>query len=401
MQDRSVFSFLCDMKNYEETISACALNRIFGFEPKIGLALLNHFGSATEVMRLNRKDQDLLLGPHSKYTGMIGPEAIDAAAQELDHLADKNIYFIGYTHEHYPRLLKECEDAPIGIYIRSNTPIESLFTPRQSIAVVGTRDISLYGEEWCHKIVNSFASTSDRPLVVSGLALGTDICAHKTALDLGLPTIGVMATGPEQVYPWRHTEFAERLVSTPGCALITDYPPGTAPLAIHFLRRNRIIAGLSQSTLLIESKIRGGGMMTCRLAFSYGREVYALPGRVDDLRSQGCNLLIREKIAEPVTSEKELLKSLGFKCARGSRTHNDLAALETTYASSIPMEKINQMSTILLYIKKYRGITIEEIAEKTQFEYSRTAELVRILETDGFICTDLLQRCTINFRNNL
>jgi DNA processing protein len=210
-----------------------------------------------------------------------------------------------------------------------------------------------------------------------------------------------MATGPEQVYPWRHTEFAERLVSTPGCALITDYPPGTAPLAIHFLRRNRIIAGLSHSTLLIESKIRGGGMMTCRLAFSYGREVYALPGRVDDLRSQGCNLLIREKIAEPITSEKELLRSLGFKGARGNRIHNDIATLETTYATSVPKDKIDQMATILLYIKKYRGITIEEIAEKVQLEYSRTAELVRILETDGFICTDLLQRCTINFRNNM
>lgn len=389
------------MKNYEETISACALNRIFGFEPKIGLALLEHFGSATEVMKLNRKDQELLLGPHSKYIGMITPRAVDAAANELERLAKKRIYFIGYTHEHYPHLLQECEDAPIGIYIRSNTPIESLFTPSQSIAVVGTRDISLYGEEWCQKVVSSFANTPDKPLIVSGLALGTDICAHKTALDLGLPTIGVMATGPEQIYPWRNMDVAERIISAPGCALITDYPPGTAPLAIHFLRRNRIIAGLSHATLLIESKIRGGGMMTCRLAFSYGREVYALPGRVDDLRSQGCNLLIREKIAEPITSEKELLKSLGLKAISSNKKQSDITALKVTYATTIPEDKISQMATILLNIKKYRGITIEEIAEKAQFEYSRTAELVRILETDGFICTDLLQRCTINFRNNM
>ena len=389
------------MKNYEETISACALNRIFGFEPKIGLALLEHFGSATEVMKLNRKDQELLLGPHSKYIGMITPRAVDAAANELEQLAKKRIYFIGYTHEHYPHLLQECEDAPIGIYIRSNTPIESLFTPSQSIAVVGTRDLSLYGEEWCQKVVSSFANTPDKPLIVSGLALGTDICAHKTALDLGLPTIGVMATGPEQIYPWRNMDVAERIISAPGCALITDYPPGTAPLAIHFLRRNRIIAGLSHATLLIESKIRGGGMMTCRLAFSYGREVYALPGRVDDLRSQGCNLLIREKIAEPITSEKELLKSLGLKAISSHKKQSDITALKVAYATTIPEDKISQMATILLNIKKYRGITIEEIAEKAQFEYSRTAELVRILETDGFICTDLLQRCTINFRNNM
>lgn len=389
------------MKNYEETICACALNKIFGFEPKIGLALLEHFGSAAEVMRLSKKDQELLLGPHSKYTGMITPRAVDNAAHELDNLANQNICFVSQTQEYYPSLLKECEDSPIGIYIRSCTPAESLFKPSQSIAVVGTRDISLYGEEWCQKIVNSLAKSPNNPLIISGLALGTDICAHKTALKSGLPTIGVMATGPEQIYPWRHIDFAEQLVSTPGCALITDYPPGTAPLAIHFLRRNRIIAGLSHATLLIESKIRGGGMMTCRLAFSYGRDVYALPGRVDDLRSQGCNLLIREKIAEPITSEKELLKSLGIKAQSSFNKDTPKISLERLYSDSIPEDKISQMAMILLNIKKHRGITIEEIAETTHLEYSRTAELVRILETDGFICIDLLQRCTINFRNNM
>lgn len=389
------------MKNFEETASACALNRIFGFEPKIAAALLEHFGSATEVMKLTPKDQELLLGPYSKYAGMIGPRAVEQAAKELDELAKKDIYFLEQTQETYPALLKECEDAPIGLYIRSCTPAESLFLPKQNIAVVGTRDISLYGEEWCSKIVKNLASTPDKPLIISGLALGTDICAHKTALEYGLPTIGVMATGPEQVYPWRHREIAERMVNTPGCALITDYPPGTAPLAIHFLRRNRIIAGLSQSTLLIESKIRGGGMMTCRLAFSYGREVYALPGRVDDLRSQGCNLLIKDKIAEPITSERELIKSLGLKAASNRKHETDKQIIEKTYAGNIPQDKISQMASILLLIKAHRGITIEELSEKARLDYSRTAELARILEIDGFICIDLLQRCTINFRNNM
>lgn len=389
------------MKNFEETASACALNRIFGFEPKIAAALLEHFGSATEVMKLTPKDQELLLGPYSKYAGMIGPRAVEQAAKELDELAKKDIYFLEQTQETYPALLKECEDAPIGLYIRSCTPAESLFLPKQNIAVVGTRDISLYGEEWCSKIVKNLASTPDKPLIISGLALGTDICAHKTALEYGLPTIGVMATGPEQVYPWRHREIAERMVNTPGCALITDYPPGTAPLAIHFLRRNRIIAGLSQSTLLIESKIKGGGMMTCRLAFSYGRDVYALPGRVDDLRSQGCNLLIKDKIAEPITSERELIKSLGLKAASNRKHETDKQIIEKTYAGNIPQDKISQMASILLLIKAHRGITIEEISEKSGLDYSRTAELARILEIDGFICIDLLQRCTINFRNNM
>ena len=394
--------FFAVMKNTEETASLCALNKIFGFEPKIATALIGHFGSASEVMNLSSKELGLLLGAHSKHLGAIGRPAVDAAAEELLRLEKQHIQFIGLTHDHYPALLRECEDAPVGIYIKSTTSPEILFGERQSIAVVGTRDLSLYGEEWCQKTIMSLSQTPEKPVIVSGLALGTDICAHREAVKCGLPTIAVMATGPEKVYPWRHQDFAEKLVHTNGCALVTDYPPGTAPLAIHFLRRNRIIAGLSRATLLMESKIRGGGMMTCRLAFSYGREVYALPGRVDDLRSQGCNLLIREKIAEPLTSPSELIKSLGFgRTDRKNTPESDLSILKNRYSDQIPKDRIDQMAAILLTIRKHRGITIEEIADKTALGYSRTADLVRILETDGFISTDLLQRCTMNFRNNM
>ena len=142
--------------------------------------------------------------------------------------------------------------------------------------------------------------------------------------------------------------------------------------------------------------------MTCRLAFSYGREVYALPGRIDDLRSQGCNLLIREKIAEPLTSTSELIRSLGFgTVARKIPAEPDLLRLENKYSAVVSKDRIDQMAAILLAVRKYRGITIEELAEKNRLEYSKTADLVRVLETDGFISIDLLQRCTINFRNNM
>jgi DNA processing protein len=390
------------MENFEEKACLCALGKIFGFKPKIALALIGHLGNAREVFNISKKDLELLLGPHSQYTDIIRKAAVYEAADELERYEKLDISFIGWTEEHYPALLKECPDAPIGLYVRSRTHVSKLWTPKKSIAVVGTRDISPYGKEWCAKTVFGLASSSERPAIVSGLALGTDICAHKAALEAGLPTIAVMATGLEKVYPWRHQDFAEKLVHTNGCALVTDYPPGTAPLAIHFLRRNRIIAGLSRATLLMESKIRGGGMMTCRLAFSYGREVYALPGRVDDLRSQGCNLLIREKIAEPLTSPSELIKSLGFgRTDRKNTPESDLSILKNRYSDQIPKDRIDQMAAILLTIRKHRGITIEEIADKTALGYSRTADLVRILETDGFISTDLLQRCTMNFRNNM
>ena len=265
------------MENFEEKACLCALSKIFGFKPKIALALIEHLGGAREVFKIGREELEMLLGPHSQYTDIIRKAAVYEAADELERYERLDISFIGWTEEHYPSLLKECPDAPVGLYVRSRTHPSKLW-PERKIAIVGTRDVSPYGKEWCSKCVYSLGSSDEKPLIISGLAMGVDICAHKAALEAGLPTIAVMATGPESIYPYRHRGFAEEMYQMPGCALVTDYPPGTAPLAVHFLRRNRIIAGLSDTTVLIESKIKGGGMMTARLAFSYDRDVYALPG---------------------------------------------------------------------------------------------------------------------------
>lgn len=383
------------MENFEETACLCALGKIFGFKPKIALALIEHLGGAREVFKTSRKDLELLLGPHSQFTDTIRKSSVYEAADELERYEKLNISYVGWTQEHYPSLLKECPDAPVGLYIRSRTHPSKLWTPSKSISVVGTRDISPYGKEWCSKSVFALASTNEKPLIVSGLALGTDICAHKAALEAGLPTIGVMATGPENVYPYRHRAFAEEMYKVPGCALITDYPPGTAPLAIHFLRRNRIIAGLSNATVLIESKIKGGGMMTARLAFSYDRDVFALPGRVDDIRSQGCNTLIKSKIAEPLTSIPEFLESLDLKGSEKPSVASEMETLNARYRGKVSEDRLGQMSRLLTIIRQKRGITVEELAEFSAIEYSRTAELCTCLELDGFICIDLLQRCSI------
>ena len=379
----------------EEKICLCALNRIFGFEPKTALALISHLGSASGVFKLTEKEIDTLLGPFSKHKGKICRKAFDESADELERLSAMGIQFCGITEEGYPSLLKECKDAPIGLYIRSGTPVSDLWSDHH-VAVVGTRDISPYGKDWCRKLVRGLALTDHRPTIVSGLALGVDIEAHRTALEHGLPTIAVMATGPESVYPYRHRETAERIASTPGCALITDYPPGTAPLAIHFLRRNRIIAGLSKAVVLVESKIKGGGMMTCRLAFSYDRDVYALMGRADDTRSQGCNELIHRKIAEPITSTASLIEELGMKSVARPHQISDMERLRLGYAGRLGCEDISLMAQIMSAVRSRRGITVEELGIALGPGYRKAAELTGILEIDGYIMTDLLQRCSIN-----
>ena len=386
------------MKNFEEKACLCALNRIFGFEPKIAHAMLAHFGSASEVFSLKEKEVEQILGPYSRYRQSIRLSAVEKESIELERLERKDIRFLGCTEEGYPPLLKECADNPVGLYIRSRTPPEEIFMPRKEIGIVGTRDLSPYGKEWCTKIVEAFAGTESRPRIISGLALGTDICAHKAAVEYGLETIAVMATGPEDIYPGRHREFALRLCDTPGCALVTDYPPGTAPLAIHFLRRNRIIAGLSEALLLIESKVKGGGMMTSRLAFSYNRDVFALSGRVDDIRSQGCNYLIKNKIAEPIISPEDLIESLKLGPSSPRRSEDWQEGLAREYGSRMSQDRISGMSAILLEIRKERGIQLEELCARCRMDYSQVAMLAGILESDGFISIDLLQRCTIMSR---
>ncbi len=393
------FSFyFASMIHNEEKYSLCALNRIFGFEPKVAHALISHLGSAYEIFRLTDKEVDMLMGPWSKYKGKIGMKAFEDAAKEVEELSAKGITFLGCEEPEYPELLKECEDAPLGLYIRSATPSKELFVPRRRIAIVGTRDISPYGQEWCSRIVQGLGRAQEKPIIISGLALGTDICAHSEALASGLPTIAVMATGPDTVYPYRHREFAERMSRTEGCALITDYPPGTAPLAIHFLRRNRIIAGLSDSTILIESKIKGGGMMTSRLAFSYNRDVYTLPGRVDDPRSQGCNRLIKEKVAEPIDSVDGLLDSLGFNNRRKRAHISEEDLIRQVFGSTAGEGLVSELSSILIMIRKNRGITLSDLSAMSGHPYSRTAQLTGMLEMEGLITIDLLQRCTAIIR---
>lgn len=383
------------MKDATEKICLCALNRTFGFEPRTGMALLSAAGSASDLFNMSARDIDHILGPYSKFKGQICRESFLKAEEELAGLEKQGIYFSGYTENSYPEILKECTDAPIGLYIRSMTPPENLWQQKKNIAVIGTRDISMYGREWCARITSGLAGAAEKPAIISGLALGTDICAHQTALENGLPTIAVMATGADSIYPYRHRRIAEDIASKPGCALVTDYPPGTPPLPIHFMRRNRIIAGLSHSCILVESKIKGGGMMTSRLAFSYDRDVYALPGRIDDLRSQGCNYLIRNKIAEPITSIQDLLDSMGLTASSHEEERSPDEMIYLQYERNMDARTLDLTKVIFQTILRNRGISIDEISQMTVIPYPDVSNIVNLLETDGFIRTDIFRRCFI------
>ena len=382
-----------DRTNYE-TVCGITLNRIFGYEPAAALNLVRHFGSPGAVFSQDSKTLDDAIGPYSKYRGLLTHAELETSQKEWERLRDNGCHFVNYGEPGYPPLLAECPDAPVGLYIRSETPPEELFACRDSISIVGTRDLTPYGKEWTEKIVGSISRSPAKPMIVSGFAIGVDITAHLAALAFGLPTVAVIPVGIDSVYPHRHRTVAEKMLRTPGCALVTDFPPQTSPVAFNFLRRNRIIAGMSRATILTESKSRGGGTMTARLAASYGRELFCLPGRIDDLRSSGCNILIREQLAESINDPDGIAAQLGLGSAhKGVRELEEM--LRSCYESA-GEQVCGRLTSIALHIKGNRGATPDDICRALSLPYGDVAAACSLLESDGFICMDLLQRCSID-----
>ena len=382
--------------DYSERACLCALNRIFGFIPQKGFQLYRYAGTAAAVFGLAPEELRACLGPHGALADRIGLRAVEEAARELAALGERGARFVGIDDGEYPALLRECADPPLGLYIRSATPPERLFSGLSPVAVVGTRKITPYGAEWCRRIVRGMAAAPGRSVVVSGLAFGTDVIAHRTALENGLPTIGVMATGIDSIYPRQHREIAERMASSPGSALLTDYPPGSEPVAAAFMRRNRIIAGLSRAVILIESRFRGGGLITARYANDYARDLYALPGRADDECSQGCNLLIRDQRAEAITDVADLVHRLGLGTLARRRKEDLYAEALRRLSPALPAEEAARAAGLLLLVRACRGITLDQLCARSGLAYPQVSACVHRLEAEGFLSIDLLQRCCVN-----
>ena len=381
------------MLENDETAALCALNRIFGYIPSVGHALIARWGSAAALFDAPSGQIREALPDHPEEAGQIHRGLLEWAAKELERIRDGGSRFIGFGDDDYPEALAECSDPPLGLYVRSEDKPAELFSLRPCIAVVGTRDLSPYGRNWCRRIVLAMAEASVTPCLVSGLAFGADGVAHRTALEAGIPTLGVMATGVDRIYPWQHTELAERMVCTPGCGLVTDYPTGTSPVALNFLRRNRIIAGLALATVVIESKTKGGSLVTAKYANDYNRDVYALPGRLDDLRSAGCNSLIRQRMADIITDPEDLVERLGLGRPARRRKASLEALLTRKYGPGSPLVQL------ALLVKGHPGITLEEIARSMGWTWPEVTERAGILEADGLLATDLLKRCTIPAKN--
>ena len=295
--------------NQQEIISAIALTRISYFSLAELLELFRRVGSAEEIVAHSQHIRDLLPDASDRLTQAftdIGP-ALRYAESELRTAESMGVRPLVMGDDDYPSRLLECADAPLVLYYQGSASLNQ----KRVVSIVGTRRCTPYGQDLVRRFMSELRSLCPQVLVVSGLAYGIDICAHREALAQGYDTVGVVAHGLDDLYPPSHRLTADQMLKQGG--LLTEFPTCTRPDRLNFVRRNRIVAGLSDATLLVESAIRGGGLITTRIANDYGRDVFAFPGAVGAPYSEGCNDLIRRQGAGLITSAKHFVEAMGWQ----------------------------------------------------------------------------------------
>ncbi len=285
--------------NEEEQLLTLALGHLRGLTQQMALHLYRHYGSATAVFRHAEA-----LEPKVRATLGNAAEALRRAESELEFCAKKGIRVRCLADADYPQRLRECPDPPLCLFQYGPADLNA----RHIVAVVGTRRITEYGKDLCARFCEDLSRLVPGVLVVSGLAYGVDIHAHRAALANGLPTLAVLAHGLDRIYPTLHRDTARQMLEQGG--LVTEYYTGTIPDKGNFVRRNRIVAGLSDAAVIVESADHGGALITARLAQDYNREIFAFPGRTSDPYSAGCNALIRNNGAALITSAADLAEAL-------------------------------------------------------------------------------------------
>lgn len=272
--------------------------------------LIDNHISPEDFFRMERYDLFRIFGNKdcSAFEPSEREEALKLAAGEIEQIKHHNIKVYSLFDDNYPLRVAQIPDAPLILYQIGQTDLNA----KHIINIVGTRRPTPYGLDFCNNLVKDLAAYFPNLVVVSGLAFGIDAAAHNAALTSSLPTVAVVAHGLNMIYPAAHRNLARQLVKTGG-SLVSEYPFGEQPYRQRFLERNRVIAALSDVTIVVESDIKGGAMSTANTAFSYSRDVMALPGRISDRYSSGCNLLLRKQKAHLISCAADLIELTGWK----------------------------------------------------------------------------------------
>lgn len=288
------------------------------------------------------------------------------AEQEVNFIERNAIQPLFFQDKAYPRRLLQCDDSPLMLYYKGNANLNV----GRVVAIVGTRNITEYGKENCTNLVNDLVD--DQVLVVSGLAYGVDTAAHRTAVKAGIPTVGVLGNGFQQIYPAANKKLASEMLANGG--LLTECMSGTLPDRENFPRRNRIIAGMADAVIVIESALKGGSLITADLANSYSRDVLAYPGRTTDLYSQGCNYLIRTNRAHLMESVTNLRYVMRWERRQPEERQ-----------TSIFRDFSEEEQLIMDCFETQPIVNLDDLIVKTDLSTTKLAGLLLNLEFDGIL----------------
>lgn len=296
----------------QELFYLLALLKVDGIGDIMAKKLLTHFGNPEAIFKVKSNQITGIDGVGSVLLRNLKDKTVfEKANKELEFIKSNAINVSFFQDENYPDRLKHCIDSPVLIFTSGNINLKN----KKLISIVGTRQITSYGMEFCKKFIEDLAPLD--PVIVSGFAYGVDIVAHQLAMENNLQTIGVLAHGLNQIYPKTHKKYIARMEENGG--FITEFWSSSNPDKEKFVRRNRIVAGMTEATIVIESADKGGSLITANLANDYNRDVFAVPGRVTDKFSQGCNDLIKTQKANVLTSAADLVYVLNWDIQNKSK----------------------------------------------------------------------------------
>lgn len=354
-----------------EDVYKIAISFLNGIGPVNTKKVIAYTGSLEGLFKEKKQNLLKIPGIGQSFVNKLDRESAIALAEEEQKFITVNKLKVAfYLDEMYPQRLLNCADSPCTLYYKGQTD----FNVARTISIVGTRNASEYGREVCNKLIQDLSKKNIKPIIISGLAYGVDICAHKAALANGLQTVAAVGHGLDMMYPAQHKRYAEEILRQG--AIISEFTSNSKFDPKNFVRRNRIIAGMSDATIVIESAAKGGSLVTADIANSYNRDVFAFPGRTSDKSSIGCNKLIKTNQAHLIEGISDLEYILGWE---------DIKKEAESVQAKLFVELSPDEESLIQVLKEDRNAAIDIICLKCDLPMSKVSSLLLKLEFDGLI----------------
>jgi DNA processing protein len=362
--------------NEQEIYYTIALTRMTGFNFQTALHLYRELGGGQAVYEHRNDIKDVIPDCSDRLAASLKDWSLPLtrAAQEMEFITKHHIQPLLLDTEDYPQRLSECPDAPILLYYMGSADLNQ----RRVIDIIGTRHCTTYGQDLIRRFVSDLKQLCPEVLIISGLAYGVDVCAHRNALENGYETVGVLAHGLDEIYPTAHRETAKQMLKQGG--LLTEYMTETKADKLNFVKRNRIVAGMSDATILVESAAKGGGLITSRIAMDYDRGVFAFPGAVGAPYSEGCNQLIRDNGASLITCAEDFVNAMGWQ-TDAKRQQIQASGVERSIFPDLNDEE----QQIVSVLNEFGDFQLNQLSVKTNIPIGQLTALLFQMEMKGVV----------------